>query len=473
MEVPLCVDLDGTLLSTDLTMESALHLLKINPLWLFAFPFWLARGRPALKREIASRISLDPTALPMRADFLAWLAGEKKSGRRLILATASDEILAKAAVNPCGLFSEVLGSDGRLNLKGEAKARRLVERFGERGFDYAGDSRADLPVWRRARAAVLVGAVAGTAAAVRDLCPVERIFASAPRRWRHALAALRPHQWAKNLILFIPLATSHRIFEPTLLLKTALAAAAFSLCASSVYVLNDLFDLDSDRRHPSKRSRPLASGALPLTWAPGLVLALLGAAACLASLLPGSFAAVLGAYYALTLAYTLRLRSLVIVDVFALSLLYLLRLLAGHAASAVAYSPWLSAFCLFLFLSLALMKRFSEFRQEPGGSAVGAGRGYVAGDAPVLKEMGIASGYSAALVLAFYIHSEQVVTLYAHPLRLWPICLVVLFAISRLWLVAHRGAMDEDPVRYVLKDRMSGALAVLVALIMFAAHRPG
>ena len=366
-----------------------------------------------------------------------------------------------------GLFDEVLASHDGVNLIGEAKARALVERFGRGGFDYAGDDARDLPVWRAARRAILVDVPDGLAAEVASFLPAERISAGGPSRRREAWRAMRPHQWGKNLIVFIPIVTSHHWLDLPSLARALLAAVAFSLCASSVYLLNDLLDLEADRSSSAKKGRPFAAGTLPLSWAL-LALPLLAAAAGAAAFLPGAFAAVLAGYYALTLLYSLKLRSVAGLDVLCLAGLYTARLFAGHAATGIPYSPWLCGFSMFLFLSLALMKRYVEFSAAPSyGSA--PGRGYGSADAPLLRDLGVASGYVSALIFAFYIRSEQVAKLYTRPALLWPICGIILFAMSRMWSLARRGQLDDDPVRFVLQDQASWLCATLTALALAAA----
>jgi 4-hydroxybenzoate polyprenyltransferase len=299
---------------------------------------------------------------------------------------------------------------------------------------------------------------------------------------------MRPHQWGKNLIIFIPIVTSHLWLDLSTLGQALLGAVAFSLCASSVYLLNDLLDLQVDRSSPGKKGRPFAAGTLPLSWAL-LTFPLLAASAGLAALLPHPFFWVLACYYAVTLLYSLKLRSVVVLDVFCLAVLYTARLFAGHAATGISYSPWLSGFSMFLFLSLALMKRYVEFSAPAVGKSVRPaptelpipqapaqgsgrprhGRGYDASDAPLLREMGVTSGYVAALIFALYIHSDQVARLYARPALLWPICFIILFAMSRMWFLAQRGRLDDDPVRFVLKDGPSYLCVALMALILAAA----
>lgn len=463
-DVPLCVDLDGTLVRSDLLIESAAALVKAQPWRLFVLPFWSLHGLAFLKRRLAEAAPLDVDSLPLHGPLLERLREEKAAGRRLVLATAADIGLARRVARRAGLFDEVLASDGGVNLIGDAKARALVARFGRGRFDYAGDDAKDLPVWRAARRAILVDAPERLAAEVAAVVPVERVYAPGSGRLREAWRAMRPHQWGKNLIVFIPVVASHRLEWPVPG-RALLAAAAFSVCASSVYLLNDLLDLQADRASPGKKDRPFASGALPLSWVL-LALPLLAAAAGASVLLPGEFGLVLAGYYALTLLYSLKLRSIVGLDVFCLAALYTARLFGGHAATGILVSPWLSGFSLFLFLSLALMKRYVEFS---GPAAAPAGRGYGAADAPLLGGAGLSSAAAAVLIFAFYIRSEAVIPLYARPHLLWLICPLILFALGRMWLLARQGRLDEDPVRFVLRDKASWLFAALAAAVLAAA----
>jgi 4-hydroxybenzoate polyprenyltransferase/phosphoserine phosphatase len=467
---PLCVDLDGTLIRTDLLWESLVRLLRRNPLFLLILPFWLLKGRAHLKRQIASRTDVDVSVLPYHEPFLEFLRNEKRQGRSIVLTTAADESLARRTADHLKLFSEVLASDGETNLRGDRKAARLAERFGDRGFDYAGNSRTDLPVWRVARRAIVVNGHSNLAARARECTEVSRVFDPKVSRARALMYLLRPHQCVKNLILFVPLLTSHRLTHLSLVADAILAFVAFSLCASAVYVLNDLMDLDADRRHASKRARPFASGDLPL-WA-GLVLvpALLAASAGLSWRLPWSFVGVLGAYMGLAAVYSWKVKQVALLDVFFLAGLYTIRLVAGHETTGIAYSFWLLAFSMFIFLSLALVKRFLEVNQvrRQAGSDV-KGRGYFSNDLELVTTLGTTSGYLAVLVFALYANSPEVRVLYHRPTLLLLICPLLLYWISRIWLTAHRGQMHDDPIVFTLKDRVSYIVGCLTLGILWLA----
>ncbi len=471
--VPLCVDLDGTVIRTDLVWESLVRLLRRNPLYLAVLPFWWLRGRAWLKRRIAERTRVDVATLPCHQSFLDFLRGERRQGRQVCLVTAADDRLAGAVAAHLGLFTEVLASDGHTNLRGKVKAARLVERFGEGGFDYAGNSSVDLPVWAWARQALIVNASPGLAARAAKRATVSRVFGSPNSWWRAAALALRPHQWVKNLILFVPLITSHQITRPALVLKALGAFAAFCLCASGVYVMNDLLDLEADRRHPGKCSRPFAAGALPIPAGLAAFPLLLAAGLFLAWRLAPSFAAVLGIYLVLTTSYSWRLKQVALLDVFCLAALYTIRLIGGHESTGVEYSFWLLVFSMFIFLSLALVKRFVELdtlrRQNQPALQ---GRGYVAGDAELVAALGSTSGYLAVLVLALYVNSKEVIVLYGRPMLLLLICPLLLYWISRVWLMAHRGQMHGDPIVFALKDRASYVVGLLTLVVLWMATRP-
>ncbi len=359
--VPLCVDLDGTLIRSDLLLESALMLVKSNPLYVFRIALWLLlRGKAALKAEIAKRVVLNPAALPYNTEFVEWLRSEREAGRSLWLCTAANERLAAAVALHLDFFDGVIASDGATNLAGAAKAAQLAEQFGERGFDYCGNERRDLAIWQRARGAIVVH---GGRRLERDAgrhIPILRSFPMQTSTARATLRELRPHQWAKNILILVPLFAAHRAGNLQSLSQALLAVVAFCLCASSVYVLNDLLDLEADRGHPRKSKRPFAAGTLSL--AAGLVLApcLLAAAVALAIFLPWKFQLVFTTYYTLTLAYSFALKGLAIIDALVLAGLYTLRIIAGAAAVSVPLSFWLLLFAVFLFLSLAFVKRFAE-----------------------------------------------------------------------------------------------------------------
>ncbi len=463
-EVVLCVDLDGTLIRSDLGVESVLALLRRNPLYLLLLPFWLLRGRASLKRAVALRVRLDVARLPYHQRLLEWLGGEQ-ARRRLVLCTASDQRLAEAVARHIGLFSVVHGSDGRRNLSGRAKAALLEREYGAGAFDYAGNAAVDLAVWRRARHAIVVNAPTRVLRRARAAARVSDVFERPAGRGRAWLAALRPHQWLKNALVFVPLLAAHQALVPQAATRSLLAFAAFCLCASAAYLLNDLLDLEADRLHPRKRGRPFAAGALMPGGGLLAAAALAVVAFALAAPLALEFISMLFGYALLTLAYSLWIKRIAMLDVVTLAGLYAIRILAGAAAIPVPASFWLLAFSMFLFFSLALVKRALELQQlAQAGVAQVAGRGYLAADLGLVQALGSASGYLAVLVLALYIDSAASAALYAQPMRLWLLPPILLYWISRTWLLATRGEMHDDPVVFALTDRVS--LAVLGAFLL-------
>lgn len=468
-DIPLCVDLDGTLIRSDVSIEAALALLRRNPLYLFFFIVWLGNGRARLKREIAARVRVDVARLPYDERVLDWLRGEA-GGRRRVLCTASDQTLADAVAAHVGGFDEVLGSDGVRNLGGRGKRDALCERYGERGFDYAGNAVPDLHVWRHARHAIVANAAPRLLRRVRRERDVERVFACRDGGWRAWLGALRLHQWLKNALVFVPLLAAHLVLIPDAVLRAIVAFVAFSLCASGAYVLNDLFDLDADRRHPRKSLRPFAAGTLALAWGLFAAPLLMLAAFALGWALAPRFLLVLLVYAAITLAYSLFLKRVAMLDVVTLAALYTLRIIGGAVAIPVEASFWLLAFSMFLFLSLAMVKRYTEVRRVAASDEEKvAGRGYGVDDLPLIQSLGTSSGYLSVLVLAFYINSTASTALYRHHEVLWVLIPVLLYWISRVWLIARRGDMHDDPVVFALTDRVSlGVLALFAVVILIA-----
>jgi 4-hydroxybenzoate polyprenyltransferase/phosphoserine phosphatase len=466
-EPPLCVDLDGTLVATDLLWESVLWLLKRAPWVLLQVPFWLVGGKAVVKCRLAARVKLDVARLPYRPEVLAYLRRQHGAGRPILLVTASSRSLAEAIAAHLGVFSAVLATDETVNLRGERKRRALEERLGAGKFDYLGNDRADLSVWRSARTALLVTRSARLARRAARAVPVERLVEPPRPGLREIHRAVRTHQWVKNLLVFVPLILAHHATDVPAVLRTVAAFAALSLCASSVYLLNDLLDLEADRGHPEKRLRPFAAGTLPIPVGLVLIPLLLGAGVSIALALPAWFGRMLAAYLVLTTAYSFRLKGVAILDVIVLAVLYTIRVVAGGFAAAVAVSPWLIALSIFLFQSLALLKRYAELGLlEAQGRDRVAGRGYVRADRELLGSTGPASGYAAVLVLALYINSHDVVRLYSRPKVLWAVCPLLLYWITHMWLRAHRGQITDDPIVVALEDPVSYLVGGAIVLAM-------
>ncbi|QWT18700.1 UbiA family prenyltransferase [Bacillus sp. NP157] len=464
--VPLCVDLDGTLIRSDLLIESALALLAKNPLSIISMFAWLLRGKAYLKKQIALRVEIDPVALPYNTEILGWLVEQRKE-RLVVLCTASDVKLAAPVAAHADVFDDLIASDGDVNLSGSNKANVLVERFGEKAFDYIGNAPVDLAVWKHARAALVVESGHALSDAAAKVATVERRFEVRRGGLRVWAKALRVHQWIKNVLVFLPLLASHRIFDVDAVVATALAFFCFGLCASSVYLTNDLLDLAADRQHHRKRNRPFAAGTLPLIAGPILTVVLLVAGFSLAFAVSHQFVAVLLGYYVLTTAYSFQLKRMMMLDVVVLATLYTTRILAGTAAIHSKPSFWLLAFSMFIFLSLAMVKRYVELLAlQASGKVKASGRGYDVEDIPLVQSLGASSGYLAVLVLALYVDSTASMKLYEHPHYLWMLCPLLLYWISRTWAIAHRGVMHDDPVVFAVMDRTSRIIGLIAAVIV-------
>ncbi|TMN19310.1 UbiA family prenyltransferase [Pseudoxanthomonas sp. X-1] len=466
----LCIDLDGTLLHTDLLHESILALLSRNPLYLFLLPWWLLKGKARFKREIASRVVIAPETLPYDSRVLELL--QTTSQRPRVLCTASDQLLAGPIAQYLGLFEEVLASDGKTNLGGGAKAAALVRLYGERGFDYAGNAPVDVKVWMHARGALVVNASNGVARSA-SAATAENVIAHFPTAKRGARVwakAMRLHQWLKNLLVLVPLLASHLFLNVEAVARSFGAFVAFGLCASGTYLLNDLLDLTPDRLHPRKRTRPFAAGTLPVKYGLLAMPTLVLASFVLALAINPAFALALLAYCAMTLAYSFKLKRIVMIDVVLLAALYTIRIIAGTFAIGQELTFWLLAFSMFIFLSLALLKRYTELDVvRVGGKQKAAGRGYGTADLPLLQSLGASAGYTSVMVLALYINSPASLKLYTRPQVLWLLCPLLLYWISRAWIVAHRGRMHDDPVVFAATDRGSQIIGLVCMSVALAA----
>ena len=468
--IPLYVDLDGTLTYSDVLLESVFALLRSNPLYVFLLPWWLIHGKANLKAQIALRVDVDVASLPYHAPFLEFLKTEHARGRRLILATAAARRYAEQVARHLGIFADVLASDAEHNLSGAAKRDAILAHNLQQPFDYAGNERHDVAIWHRARAALVVNASDGVIGAATRATQVQQVFDRPAGGMLRYLRALRPHQWLKNLLLFVPLLTAHQWANHTAVGHLLLAFLAFSLAASSVYVLNDLLDLSADRLHLRKRTRPFAAGELPLLHGLLLVPVLAIAGLLVALAISRELLGALLIYLLLTSSYSLYFKRYALVDVLLLAGLYTLRVIAGAIAIDVPLSFWLLTFSVFLFFSIALLKRCTELRAlRDGAQGSSAGRDYHVGDLPDLRAMGMASGYIAVLVFALFINSPEVAERYSHVQLLWLSCPALLYWVSRIWIKQSRGEMHDDPLLFALRDPASWGVLIALLAIVFAA----
>jgi 4-hydroxybenzoate polyprenyltransferase len=467
VSVPVCVDLDGTLVVGDLLWESFVALFRRDPLRAILVALSVVQGRAHFKRKVAEHVAIDPADLPYRPELLVELEELNRRGVPLVLATASHETYAKAVSAHLGIFQDVVASDGKRNVSSRQKAAVLVERFGERGFEYIGNDWSDVPVWRVAAAATVVG---GVPALVRRLTAERaetRVIATRRSPLVALLTAMRPHQWAKNLLVFTPLVAAHRVAEWASMSTALLTFISFSLCASAIYMLNDIADVRADRKHARKVRRPFAAGevSIPAGVATSGVL-------LTTSLLLAVFAiswrvgAILGLYVVVTSLYTLHLKRVPVADVFTLTGLYILRIWAGSVATTTLLTTWLLAFALFFFLGLAFVKRYVEVIGTRGQLP---GREYGPDDAQWMQAIGTSASYMAVVVLALYISAPEVTSLYDRPGVLWLLCPVLLFWLTRLWFRAGRRLHHDDPVVEALRDPLGYVTLAIAFMILLAA----
>ena len=467
---PLCVDLDGTLVKSDTLVDSLLVLARTRPALLLALPGRLLHGKAAFKEFVTSHVSLDVAHLPYNRTLLQFLEEERGRGRALFLVTGADVRLAERVAAHLGIFTGVMGSDGQVNLTGTRKFDRVRSQFGGSAYGYIGNDTPDLPVLAHA-AEIMVANPSlrlRLRMRLRGIRPTRTFDDGAGPFWT-ALRAMRLHQWAKNLLIFLPLLLAH-VDVARRLPSALLAFFCFGLTASSAYIFNDLLDIEADRRHPQKVLRPFAAGDLPPIAGVCMVAVFLFLAFSGARLLPAAFSGWLLLYLATTLAYSWVLKRIALVDVLVLSGLYTLRLFAGSAATASHISHWLAGFAVFLFFSLAMVKRFAELENlRSSGLPPRNGRGYLVADIDQLRSFGTASAFAAVMVFAIYISSSDVVVLYRRAQWLWLIMPLMILWLCRIWLLASRGELDEDPFVFALTDRMSLGLGIAVAAITLLA----
>lgn len=466
-EFPLVVDLDGTLINTDLLFEGFILLIKKNLLYIFPCFLWLIKGKAYLKNKILSKVQVLSELLPYNLELLDFLRSEHRNGRKLVLATASPLANAIEISNFQQIFSETYGTTESINLKGKRKSELLISRFGKSNFDYVGNSNADLAIFSSSRYAYLVNPSGSLERRTKKIAALKNTWNSKKLSPKTFIKSIRAYQWIKNLLIFVPLITSHSISSVGLLSQAVGAFFSFSFVASAGYLINDLLDLNSDRSHPRKRFRPLASGQMSILS--GVILAgvLLTGGLILASMLNWLFLLVVIFYFVTSFTYSVYFKRIVLYDVFILALLYSIRVFAGGIVTDISLSFWLIAFSTFIFLSLAFVKRYSELAQVKGENGLkDRGREYFTEDIHLLQTMGIVSGFMSVIVFSLYIDSKEVRDLYHQPKLLWAISLLFLFWISRIWLITIRGKMTDDPIVFALKDKTSYFIFLFVAIII-------
>lgn len=469
----LCVDLDGTLLKSDILYESIILMIKKQPWLLFLLPFWVMKGKVFLKKKMYSIIIIDPRFLPYNQEVIDFIKQEKPNRTEIALATATWKPVAEGIANHLGLFDRVIGTEEKINLRGENKLLELEKIYGKKQFDYMGDSSVDIPIWQASNKAYLVNPDASVEARAKENGNVSRVFHSEQSSFIMFIKEIRVYQWVKNLLLFLPMFMAHSITMNNIL-TNILAFFSFSFAASAVYVLNDMMDLESDRKHPNKRNRPFAAGDLSVKTGlyviPIFLFISLGASILL---MRQEFTLILLAYLLLTSAYSFILKKIYIFDIILLASLYTLRLYAGGLSIDVPISTWLVAFSMFIFLSLGIVKRFTElYTISQNNKEKASGRGYDVDDMEMLRSAGIASGFISVLVFSLYINdipNTNAETLYSNHKLLYFITPFLLYWIMRIWIKATRGEMTDDPIVFTGRDPVGYVLAIIIGLIIIGA----
>ncbi len=468
-DIPLVVDLDGTLIKVDLLHEAFVQLSAKKPLYALNALLSLGGGRAAFKAAVADHVLPDVSTVPVDEAVLAAIKQARAAGRKVYLATAADRRFAEAIADSIGEFDGVFASEDGINLKGKTKADRLVAAFGPRGFDYIGNAAADIPVWQVAHTALVSGAPSHLVQRLTRELPAATVLGTRKFAIGPYLLALRPHQWLKNGLVALPAIAGHE-FSISGLITVLFAFMSFSFGASSVYLVNDMLDLQHDRAHIEKRHRSLAAGLVPLSHAIVLLCLTAVLAIALALMLPWAFMLTLAGYFSFSVSYSIYLKRKLMIDVVALAMLYGIRVLAGGVATGIVLSHWLDGFCFFIFLSLAMMKRTTELIMLPTTSVDNLkGRGYRRTDLPIITALTAASGFVAVLVLALYINSPEVKVLYQRPDLLWGVCIVLVYWLGRAFFLTGRGEMRQDPVVFAATDRISLMAGVLVIAVFLAA----
>ncbi|MGB9701961.1 MAG: UbiA family prenyltransferase [Candidatus Kapaibacteriota bacterium] len=467
-QIPLVVDLDGTLISTDVLMEQLFILLKRKPYFILHILVWFFQGYAKLKYEITKRVELSPEILPYKEEVINWVKTQKEAGRKIVLATAAQIENAEIIGNYIGIFDEIIATTPNYNLRGNNKRLILNQKFGEKNYDYIGDAYIDLNVWKSARKAILVEPTKDLISRTKQITNVEKVFEPKDSKISIFLKSIRVNQWLKNFLIFVPVILAHH-FDLITLLQLLISFILFSFVSSAVYLLNDLYDLEADRKHPIKKNRPLASGQMHLStglyYSIGFLLVSLTLSYFFLTI---SFFYILLLYFIANLFYSLYFKYQPIFDIILLSFLYTIRLFAGGFIANVIISEWLISFSLFFFTSLAILKRYAEIKiYENTKISTPNVRGYNLKDTQFLFTSGIASSITSSLIFILYIQSEKVTKLYTHPQYLIVIAIILILFLLRTWFNVGKDLKTDNPIEMVLSDKINYLLLLIVVLIMF------
>lgn len=454
-QIPLCVDLDYTVLATDILTEQIIRFVQKNPLNILIIFWFLLFGKHHLKKKLNEKVEIAPNELPYRRETLDFLNAEREKGRKLILITASLHQIGEKVNKYLGIFDEVYGTKNNTNLRGKNKAKFLIETFGEKGFDYLGDSRYDIPIWKKANKSYIVSNAPSLIKKVSRFNNFGKIIQVPKITLLSIIKQLRIHQWVKNLLVFLPMVMAHSFNQEKSMLGF-IAFFAFCSISSAVYVLNDIFDLPFDRIHPNKKKRPLACGSITINQAIILFVFMLSLGLLLSSSLSSIFLLIAISYILLNLLYSFYFKSIYILDIFLLTFFYSIRIYAGGIATHIQVSKWLLAFSVFFFLSLASLKRYAEIvNLSDSPSKEQLGRPYTLSNSILTLLIGVVSAFAAVLVFILYINSDVVVMFYQNPKFLWLLAFGLLYWLLFLWDIANKGKMHYDLIIEALTNKVS------------------
>lgn len=468
----LYVDLDKSLISTDTLWESLIVLFKGHPFALLKAPVWLLKGKAGFKAEVAKLVIPDVSLLPYRKNVVSFIEQRRADGVDVILATAANDKIAHAVSKHLGVFTDVLASDASTNLSGSRKSAAIRKTADNGEFEYIGDTWVDVPIWQAAKSAIVVDGPSRLISSLKREMPVRELTSEHRSTIFTMVRALRCHQWIKNILIFVPMILAHQVIDSSHWMAVCVAFICFSLIASSVYVVNDILDIESDRSHPQKKKRPFAAGELQIKTGVILATVLFALGAGVSSVfISTTFGLMAASYAVVSFAYSSYFKRQPILDLLLLAGFYTYRVVLGGAALPdAAVSEWLYGFSVFFFMSLAMVKRYADLLElEKIGQTEAKGRYYTAQDLPLFCSLGPATGCMSIFVLAMYLNSEKVTTLYNKPMFLWFICPTLFYWIARVWFLAIRGELSHDPIVFALRDKISYAVAILSGCFLLLA----
>lgn len=468
---PLIIDLDGTLILTDSLHETLLILIKECPYSIFRLIKIWFQGKAKFKKFVYEQVGYKADKMPYRSEIIDYILQEKLKGRRIYLATAAYKGIADKTADFINYFDGVIATDAELNLKGIRKLEAIQQKIGQ-NFIYAGDSDADIVIWKKSCGAIIVGDKVKklTKKIQNENIPIIKHFGNSDFNLATWLKAIRLHQWLKNILLFVPLLTAFEFYDLHKLYTIVVAFLAFSLGASATYIFNDLWDLQNDRDHVNKKLRPFAAGNLSIVQGIKASIILLISAILIAIYVSWSFLGIFLLYLLITTLYSFRLKRVVLLDIIVLSVLYTIRIFAGGIVTNINISYSLLAFSVLIFLSLASVKRCAELVAISDEKNEITGRGYIKSDLDILWPFGLSTYIGAIILFGFYINAPDTIILYNRPSLLWLVQLFMIYLIGNLWMMTRRGFMHDDPIVYLIQDKKSLLLLALIICVVSIAR---